>query len=320
MRPRVVPSASTRPPEAWSDSIRPIPASTHQDRWQEGSAAASRASAFLYAARTVTGMPVDPSVTTTPWLARTVDVAACTAAVSTTSPVGGPAAPSTAGGGVRASMVTVVDGGATAVGRARVRVTEGSAGASLRAATMPAGRLAPASAAAAWRSEASRAGWARGNTAAPAAAARTTGTRTEPSSLARLTGGRPGRTGSGKPSGPCGACGPWGRCGRGVAPPIRTNLTLRTCVPLPCSAPPVVEVRRSGHHPDTGPRLADERRRQRPPPRMPTVGASRTIPLDSSTVRPNAGGRSRLRQPVTDRTNAGPVAWRPCPRTRASSR
>ena len=53
------PSAlSTLPPKRpWSDSTRPIAATSGQDRWQSGSASAITASARLYAAIAAAGMP-----------------------------------------------------------------------------------------------------------------------------------------------------------------------------------------------------------------------------------------------------------------------
>ncbi|CAM5658600.1 hypothetical protein SVIOM74S_09098 [Streptomyces violarus] len=53
----VVPSALTRPPRAWPDSTRPMAARSCQGRLQPGLASRSAASAFLYASRTVAGMP-----------------------------------------------------------------------------------------------------------------------------------------------------------------------------------------------------------------------------------------------------------------------
>ncbi len=54
---RVVPSASTAPPRAWPDSTLPMAASSCQGSRQPGSDWATRASAFLYASRTVAGIP-----------------------------------------------------------------------------------------------------------------------------------------------------------------------------------------------------------------------------------------------------------------------
>jgi hypothetical protein len=45
--PRVLPFASRRPPKACPVSMRPMLATSHQVRWQDGLAAASIASAFL---------------------------------------------------------------------------------------------------------------------------------------------------------------------------------------------------------------------------------------------------------------------------------
>jgi hypothetical protein len=58
MRPLVVPAASTRPPDAFPDSTRPMPASSAHETWHPGSDAARPASAFLYAASTVAGIPL----------------------------------------------------------------------------------------------------------------------------------------------------------------------------------------------------------------------------------------------------------------------
>ncbi len=102
IRPRVLPFASTRPPKAWSVSIRPMPATSHQGRWQDGIAVARLASALRYAASTVTGMPVAPSVT--PGAPESA-VCACasTAATSTGAASGVAGTTGTAGVGLAAA-------------------------------------------------------------------------------------------------------------------------------------------------------------------------------------------------------------------------
>ncbi len=59
---RVVPAASTYPPRAWPDSIRPIPASSAQSRLHPGCSAFTRCAAARYAASTDSGMPSEPEV------------------------------------------------------------------------------------------------------------------------------------------------------------------------------------------------------------------------------------------------------------------
>lgn len=48
------------PPRAWSDSMRPIPASTDQLRWQFGAALASACAALMYAASASRGIVPEP--------------------------------------------------------------------------------------------------------------------------------------------------------------------------------------------------------------------------------------------------------------------
>ncbi len=57
----VVPAASTRPPRAWPDSMRPMPASSDQCRLQPGVVAARRFAAFMYASSMTPGMPSLPA-------------------------------------------------------------------------------------------------------------------------------------------------------------------------------------------------------------------------------------------------------------------
>src|ERR1044072_6959459 len=58
----VVPFSSTLPPRAWPDSTLPIAASSCHGRLQPGLDSLSAASAFLYAARTLAGMPASALV------------------------------------------------------------------------------------------------------------------------------------------------------------------------------------------------------------------------------------------------------------------
>src|ERR1700739_3004824 len=55
-----VPRASTAPPPAWPDSMRPIPANRFQLTPQPGAATAIFCSALRYAARAIDGMPSAP--------------------------------------------------------------------------------------------------------------------------------------------------------------------------------------------------------------------------------------------------------------------
>src|ERR1700751_4497775 len=59
-----VPRASTAPPPAWPDSMRPIPASRFQLTPQPGEATAIFCSALRYAARAIDGIPSAPGTFT----------------------------------------------------------------------------------------------------------------------------------------------------------------------------------------------------------------------------------------------------------------
>ncbi len=56
-----LPFASTLPPRAWLDSMRPMLASSDHSMWQPGLVSASRSSAFMYASSITPGMPSCPS-------------------------------------------------------------------------------------------------------------------------------------------------------------------------------------------------------------------------------------------------------------------